>query len=109
MEDIQTKELTANQLYKQYKDDGGTLVFAKWLDREKKKGIFPLNMDLNNEVYKAINGVDGVSSTKKIVSSKPNHNMTILLILGVVVGAFVIYKTYKKNKQWKIVGYYSAF
>ena len=37
MGEVETKELTANQLYKQYKDDGGTLVFSKWLDREKKK------------------------------------------------------------------------
>lgn len=96
MENIEAKELTANQLYKQYKDDGGTLVFSKWLDREKKKGIFPLNMNLNDEVYKAINGVDGLLSSKKSVPSKTNSNMTILLVLGVVIGAFVIYKTYKK-------------
>ena len=37
------KKLTANQLFKQYKDEGGTLNFSDWLTREKTKGIFPLN------------------------------------------------------------------
>ena len=98
MGEVETKELTANQLYKQYKDDGGTLVFSKWLDREKKKGIFPLNMDLNQEVYKAISGVDGVN-TKKSVSMKPKSYMTIYLVLGLVVGSFIVYKIYKDNKK----------
>jgi hypothetical protein len=98
MGEVETKELTANQLYKQYKDDGGTLVFSKWLDREKKKGIFPLNMDLNNEVYKAISGIDE-TSTKKSVLSKPKSNMALYLVLGLVVGSFVVYKIYKANKK----------
>jgi hypothetical protein len=98
MGEVETKELTANQLYKQYKDDGGTLVFSKWLDREKKKGIFPLNMDLNQEVYKAISGVDGVN-TKKSVSMKPKSYMTLYLVLGLVVGSFIVYKIYKDNKK----------
>lgn len=98
MEQFETKELTANQLYKQYKDDGGTLVFSKWLDREKKKGIFPLNMDLNNEVYKAISGID-TTSTKKSVLTKPKSNMAIYLVLGLVIGSFVAYKMYKNSKK----------
>jgi len=98
MGEVETKELTANQLYKQYKDDGGTLVFSKWLDREKKKGIFPLNMDLNNEVYKAISGIDD-SSTKKSVLTKQKSNMAIYLVLGLVIGSFVVYKIYKGNKK----------
>jgi len=98
MGEVETKELTANQLYKQYKDDGGTLVFSKWLDREKKKGIFPLNMDLNNEVYKAISGIDD-SSTKKSVLTKQKSNVAIYLVLGLVIGSFVVYKIYKGNKK----------
>ena len=98
MEQFETKELTANQLYKQYKDDGGTLVFSKWLDREKKKGIFPLNMDLNNEVYKAISGID-TTSTKKSVLTKSKSNMAIYLVLGLVIGSFVAYKMYKNSKK----------
>jgi hypothetical protein len=91
----ESKELTANQLYKQYKDDGGTLVFSKWLDREKKKGIFPLNMNLNEEVYKAINGIDETSVTKKSSVSKPKSYNTIFIVLGIALGTFIIYKTYK--------------
>ena len=43
-------KLTANQLFKQYKDEGGTLNFSDWLTREKTKGIFPLNSGLNEEI-----------------------------------------------------------
>jgi len=31
------KKLTANQLYKQYKDEGGTLIFSDWLNRENEQ------------------------------------------------------------------------
>ena len=99
MGEVETKELTANQLYKQYKDDGGTLVFSKWLDREKKKGIFPLNMDLNNEVYKAINGVDEKNIAKKSTMSVGKSNTTIFIVLGLVIGSFVAYKIYKNSKK----------
>mgnify|MGYP000200314326 FL=1 len=44
------KKLTANQLFKEYKDEGGTLNFSDWLTREKTKGIFPINANLNQEV-----------------------------------------------------------
>lgn len=98
MGEVETKELTANQLYKQYKDDGGTLVFSKWLDREKKKGIFPLNMDLNNEVYKAINGVNEKSISAKGMSVGKS-NTTLFVVLGLVIGSFVAYKIYKNSKK----------
>lgn len=98
MGEVETKELTANQLYKQYKDDGGTLVFSKWLDREKKKGIFPLNMDLNNEVNKAINGVNEKSISAKSMSVGKS-NTTLFIVLGLVVGSFVAYKIYKNSKK----------
>jgi len=96
---MEEKELTANQLYKQYKDDGGTLVFSNWLDREKKKGIFPLNMELNNEVYKAISGIDEDNVAKKVIKQKNNTNITIFVVLGLVIGSFVVYKLYKDNKK----------
>lgn len=98
MGEVETKELTANQLYKQYKDDGGTLVFSKWLDREKKKGIFPLNMDLNNEVNKAINGVNEKSISAKSMSVGKS-NTALFIVLGLVVGSFVAYKIYKNSKK----------
>jgi hypothetical protein len=40
------KKLTANQLFKKYKEEGGTLNFSDWLTREKTKGVFPLNSGL---------------------------------------------------------------
>jgi hypothetical protein len=48
------KKLTANQLYKIYKDEGGTKTFSEWLTREKTKGIFPINSQLNEEVNERI-------------------------------------------------------
>jgi hypothetical protein len=88
------KKLTANQLYKIYKDEGGTLNFSGWLNREKTKGIFPLNGELNEEVQRLI-----------IKEKKEDMNNTILgfpvrtlVIVGVViVGAIVVSKYYKKK------------
>ena len=54
---VKEKDLTANQLYKEYKDEGGTLKFSDWLTREKTKGIFPLNSNLNEEVQKTLKTV----------------------------------------------------
>ena len=55
-------------------------------------------MDLNNEVYKAISGIDE-TSTKKSVLTKPKSNMALYVVLGLVIGSFVVYKMYKSNKK----------
>lgn len=88
------KKLTANQLYKIYKDEGGTLNFSGWLNREKTKGVFPLNSSLNEEVQKII-----------LKEKKEDMNKTILgfpvrtlVIVGVVIiGAIVVSKYVKKK------------
>lgn len=88
------KELTANQLYKIYKDEGGTLNFSGWLNREKTKGIFPLNGNLNEEIQKVI-----------VKEKKEDMNKTVLgfpvktlVIVGVVIiGAIVVAKYVKKK------------
>ena len=49
------KTLTANQLFKKYKEEGGTLNFSEWLTREKTKGVFPLNNGLNEEINLTLN------------------------------------------------------
>ena len=55
MEEVELeKKLTANQLFKQYKDEGGILNFSDWLSREKKKGVFPLNANLNEDINKKL-------------------------------------------------------
>lgn len=88
------KELTANQLYKIYKDEGGTLNFSGWLNREKTKGIFPLNGNLNEEIQKVI-----------VKEKKEDMNKTVLgfpvktlVVVGVVIiGAIVVAKYIKKK------------
>ena len=85
--------MTANQLYKQYKDEGGTLNFAGWLNREKKKGVFPINKEATQEVYAAMNGMP--EKTKGLTFGFPT---TTLIVVGVlIIGAVVAVKIMKKK------------
>lgn len=93
---METKELTANQLFKQYKEEGGTLNFSNWLSREKTKGVFPLNQNLNEEVYMALNGIKDTSKSDGRILGFPK---SILIITGlIIVGAIVYTKVIKKAK-----------
>ena len=94
MNDMEVKEYTANQLYKKYKDEDGTLNFSNWLTREKKKGIFPINSDLNEEVYMALNGMNDTEKSKTVLG----FPKSTLIIMGVViVGAIVVSQLMKKK------------
>ena len=96
MEQVETIELTANQLYKIYKEDGGTLKFSNWLTREKTKGIFPINSDLNEEVYMAINGIKETEKmNKNRVLGFPLS--TLYIMGGIIVGAIIVSKLIKKK------------
>jgi hypothetical protein len=87
------KKLTANQLYKIYKDEGGTKSFSDWLTREKTKGVFPLNGEVNEEVQKSIKQIKN-QDMKRTVLGFP---VSTLVIVGVVViGAVVVSKMLKK-------------
>lgn len=88
------KGLTANQLYKQYRDEGGTLNFSDWLNREKKKGVFPINKEVNEEVYMALNGM----SEKEEKSRFLGLPTTPLIIMGVVIIGAIVYHRYMKKK-----------
>jgi hypothetical protein len=92
--EVQVKELTANQLYKQYKDEGGTLNFSGWLNREKKKGIFPINANLNEEVYMALNGMNEEERSKTIMGFPKS---TLIIVGVVIVGAIVVSQIIKKK------------
>lgn len=97
MENITTeseKKLTANQLYKNYKDEGGTKSFSEWLTREKTKGVFPLNEEVNNEVKKNLEQIKKDDMRKTVLG----FPVSTLLIVGVViVGAVVVSKMMKKS------------
>ena len=88
------KELTANQLFKIYKDEGGTLKFSDWLTREKTKGVFPLNANLNEEVQQTLKKVKE-KEMKKTVLGFPVS--TLLIAGGVIILAVVAAKMINKK------------
>jgi hypothetical protein len=92
---MENKEYTANQLFKIYKEDGGTLNFSGWLNREKKKGVFPLNQNLNEEVYMALNGLKENTSSKRTLG----FPTSILVITGVIIVGAIVYSQIIKKKD----------
>jgi hypothetical protein len=88
------KKLTANQLFKKYKEEGGTLNFSDWLTREKTKGVFPLNSGLNEEINLTLNKLK-IKKMDKTVLGFPVK--TLYLVGGVLVAAIVISKLIKKK------------
>jgi hypothetical protein len=90
------KKLTANQLYKIYKEEGGTLNFSEWLNREKAKGVFPINAQVNDEVNNFLANQKSASDMKKTVLGFP---VSTLLIASVIIIGAVVYTKYYKNKQ----------
>lgn len=88
------KKLTANQLFKKYKEEGGTLIFSSWLTREKTKGVFPLNSGLNEEINLTLNKLK-IKKMDKTVLGFPVK--TLYIVGGVLVAAVVISKLLKKK------------
>jgi hypothetical protein len=93
---MENKEYTANQLFKIYKEDGGTLNFSGWLSREKKKGVFPLNQNLNEEVYMALNGLKEDRGSGKTILGFPKST---LIIVGVIIVGAIVYSQVVKKKD----------
>lgn len=89
------KKLTANQLYKIYKEEGGTKTFSEWLTREKTKGVFPLNGEVNEEVQKSIKTVKEDDMNKTVLG----FPVKTLVIVGVVIVGAIAISAYLKNKQ----------
>ena len=88
------KKLTANQLFKEYKDEGGTLNFSDWLTREKTKGIFPINSNLNQEVGKKLTDLKEVEMNKTVLGFPVS---TLLIAGGVIIVAIVAVNVLKKK------------
>jgi hypothetical protein len=90
------KKLTANQLFKIYKDDGGTLNFSDWLTREKTKGVFPLNSNLNEEINISLSKLEKEKVMKgTTVLGFPLK--TIYIAGGVIVLAIIVGQIIKKK------------
>jgi hypothetical protein len=95
MEEINLdKKLTANQLFKEYKDEGGTLNFSDWLTREKTKGIFPINLNLNQEVSKKLTDLKQEEMNKTVLGFPVS---TLLIAGGVIIVAIVAVNVLKKK------------
>ena len=88
------KKLTANQLFKEYKDEGGTLNFSDWLTREKTKGIFPINASLNQEVGKRLTDLKDEEMSKTVLGFPVS---TLLIAGGVIIVAIVAVNVLKKK------------
>lgn len=89
------KKLTANQLYKNYRDEGGTLGFSDWLTREKTKGVFPINGTLDKEVKETIGIMKRKNSAPKTLLGLP---VSTLVITGaVIVAAIVVTRLMRKS------------
>jgi len=89
------KKLTANQLYKNYRDEGGTLGFSDWLTREKTKGVFPINGTLDKEVKETIRIMKRKNSAPKTLLGLP---VSTLVITGaVIVAAIVVTRLMRKS------------
>jgi len=88
------KKLTANQLFKEYKDEGGTLNFSDWLTREKTKGIFPINSNLNQEVGKKLTDLKQEEMNKTVLGFPVS---TLLIAGGVIIVAIVAVNVLKKK------------
>jgi hypothetical protein len=88
------KKLTANQLFKKYKEEGGTLNFSDWLTREKTKGVFPLNSGLNEEINLTLNKLKTKKMDKTVLGFPVK---TLYIVGGVLVAAVVLSKLLKKK------------
>jgi hypothetical protein len=88
------KKLTANQLFKEYKDEGGTLNFSDWLTREKTKGIFPINANLNEQVSRKLTDLKEEEMNKTVLGFPVS---TLLIAGGVILVAIVAVNVLKKK------------
>lgn len=95
MEEVELeKKLTANQLFKQYKDEGGILNFSDWLSREKKKGIFPLNANLNDDINKKLLEIKTINMNSTILGFPTK---TLIIAGSIIVVAIIVNQIIKKK------------
>lgn len=95
----ETSEVTinksANTIYKEYKAQGGTLSFKDFIEREKQKGVFPLNIKLNEEVENSIVQFEKQKEMDKKILGLPVK--TVVIAGSIIVLAIVITKVVKKK------------
>jgi hypothetical protein len=83
-------KLTANQLYKNYKINGGNLKFSDWITSQKNNGIYPLNKELDSEVNNKLNELE--------TDKNDNNSYQGLYILGAIIVVAIVVNKLMKNK-----------
>jgi hypothetical protein len=99
--------MTANQAFKNYRKSGGTLPFAQWMDREKRKGFLnaigsvPTNRPLTDSIQQTLDemhregGYQDTASNDYILGV----NKWIWIGLGVTAAAVIGFTVYQKMKK----------
>lgn len=98
-------EKSANRLWK---ESGTTLSFKDWLNREKAKfmnfngmdaPIIP-NVPLNDTIQKTLKDIKKEAGYKETPENKTvlGLNKTLVIVAGVALTAFIVYKLVKKKK-----------
>ena len=82
--------LTANQLYKNYKINGGNLKFSDWITTQKNNGIYPLNKELDSEVNNTLSEIDNDKNNKNTYQE--------LYIIGAIFIVAIVVNKLMKNK-----------
>lgn len=85
-----SEKLTANQLYKNYKFNGGNLKFSDWINTQKNNGIYPVNKELDNEVSSTLNELDKKEDKK--------YNYQTIYIFSAIIIATICINKLMKNK-----------
>lgn len=113
MEDLKKMRVnmqkSANTIYKDYRRNGGTLSFKKWVNREKAKGFLsfdnsqsiPVNKPLNDSIQKTLNQLNVTAGYKTDLENKyifgVHRNVWWGIGIGtaVIITAVIIYKQKK--------------
>jgi hypothetical protein len=82
--------LTANQLYKNYKINGGNLKFSDWINTQKNNGIYPLNKELDSEVNNKLNELE--------TDKNDNNSFQGLYLFGAIIVVAIVLNKLMKNK-----------
>lgn len=101
--------MTANEQYRKYKSQGGTLNFSKWITTQKKRGFLsmdgsvsiPDNKPLSDSIQQTLSNMhseDGVkTSVDKNYVFGINKNVWIGIgLITLAITGYVVYKRYKK-------------
>jgi len=101
--------MTANQLYKKYRKEGGQLSFAEYMSREKAKKFVnfegdsnvPMNKPLSDSISQVLNKVHQQSGLKTDIEGKYILGIHRGVWIGAaVVGAGLIaWSIYKHSKK----------